>query len=210
MATTPVTRDFYYSLTKHRPKEWRYDSIDDTLPATHVTWEDAVRFCNALSLSSGRPSCYRRTASGWDCDWAADGYRLPTEAEWEYACRAGTETPWFWGADQGQAGRYAWFSGNSGGQPHPVATKDPNPWGLYDLAGNCWEWCWDGYGPYDPQAVDDPRGAVRDGRRVVRGGSFIDEPRILRSAVRGRFTPDYPHEAIGFRCVRGAGRPPVA
>ncbi len=97
---------------------------------------DAVRFCNLLSEQSGLRSCYRESGSEWQCDWGANGYRLPTEAEWEYACRAGTETPWFWGADEEGAERHAWFAGNSGYELHPVVTKAANPWGLSDMAGN--------------------------------------------------------------------------
>ena len=106
--------------------------------------------------------------------------------------------------------RYAWFLGNSGFRPHPVAGKDPNHWGLHDLVGNCWEWCWDWYAPYDPQAVDNPRGPDSGTGRVLRGGSFVGGSRDLGSAVRGGRAPEFRREYIGFRCVRGAGRQPVA
>jgi formylglycine-generating enzyme required for sulfatase activity len=210
MARTPVTRGLYRALMQMSPSEWEGDK-DDSLPANYVSWKDAVRFCNALSARSGRSPCYRQAAAEWICDWEADGYRLPTEAEWEYACRAGTEAPWFWGRDAKEAVRYAWLSGNSGNKPHPVGQKDPNPWGLYDLAGNVWEWCWDWYvGAYDPQDLEQPRGPRKGEERVLRGGSFVDVPGGLRSAARlragGRFTPVDRDGSFGFRCVRGSGR----
>jgi len=211
MARTPITRGLYRSLVKDSPSEWARGKDDATLPANYVSWDDALRFCNALSERSGLKPCYGRTAAGWDCDWAADGYRLPTEAEWEYACRGGTETPWFWGGDEKEAKRYAWFGENwSTGSVHPVAQKLANPWGLHDMAGNCWEWCWDWYAaPYGPSATDDPRGPAVGQSRVLRGGSFGGEPRLLRSAVRGWDAPEFLDQFIGFRCVRGSGRQPL-
>jgi formylglycine-generating enzyme required for sulfatase activity len=216
MALTPITRGLYRSLVKDAPFGWRGDKDDAALPANYVRWDDALRFCNALSERSGLKPCYRQTDSHWAdspwaCDWAADGYRLPTEAEWEYACRAGTETPWFWGPDDKKARRYAWFVEDwSTGSVHPVAQKLVNPWGLRDMAGNCWEWCWDRYAsPYDPSATDDPRGPAVGQWRVLRGGSFGSEPRDLRSAARARNAPGSRLRYVGFRCVRGSGRQPL-
>ena len=210
MGRTPVTRALYRSLVKEVPGSWGRDQGDEALPANYVSWEDAVRFCNALSERSGLAPCYRQTDAGWACDWAADGYRLPTEAEWEYACRAGTETPWFWGKDEKDAARYAWFSGNSGYKTHPVGEKLANPWGLHDLAGNCWEWCWDWYAsPYDPSATVDPRGPDEGQGRMLRGGSSVHGPWLLRSAVRDGGRPETRDGLIGLRCVRGSNRQPI-
>jgi sulfatase modifying factor 1 len=206
MAEVPVSRELYRSLMGDVPAEWTGSEDEGRLPANDVSWRDAVRFCNALSEASGFTSCYREEGGDWRWDRAADGYRLPSEAEWEYACRAGTETPWFWGAEESDAGRYAWFSGNSGIRVHPVKSKAPNPWGLYDLAGNVWEWCWDWYGEYRQEEQQDPEGPPSAGWRVLRGGSFFDMPWDLRSASRLGFGPLFRPERIGFRCVRGSGR----
>ena len=155
----------------------------------------------------------------------ATGYRLPTEAEWEYACRAGTQTRWSFGNDHRQLGEYAWYGENSDNEPQPVGRKKPNPWGLYDMHGNVCEWCWDWYGPYpqtparsampDPVgpakpaivAVFDQQGSVVKGTaRLLRGGSFDGRARFLRSASRLRFWPDDWYSGIGFRCVRAAAK----
>lgn len=206
IARTPVTRGLYRRLMPSAPSAWKGDKEDDNLPANILSWEDAVRFCNALSQQSGRTLCYQKSDSGWECDWQADGYRLPTEAEWEYACRAGSQTPWFWGAEEKDAAQYAWFSSNSGYRLQPVGTKAANSWGLYDMAGNVWEWCWDWFASYDPQELDNPRGPVAGKLRVLRGGSFTFEPRRLRSAARLRLEPERRVFSVGFRCVRGSGR----
>lgn len=133
---TPVTQGQWRDVME---PEGRSEG-DDELPVTGVSWYEAVRFCNDLSRREGYWPCYRRFGvwplRRWACDWSADGYRLPTEAEWEYACRAGTESPWSHGEDSDALGDYAWYDRNSGGNPHPVAQKRPNPWGVYDMHGN--------------------------------------------------------------------------
>ncbi len=159
---------------------WRASPGFEQYPVVNVSWYGARAFC------------------------AHYGGRLPTEAEWEYAARAGTTTAWSFGANASDIGEYAWYSDNSGNKPHPVAGKRPNPWGLYDMHGNLWEWvedCWH----------DNYRGAPNDGSawvdkdctyRVVRGGSFFFSPRFLRSANRDRDRPVYRDVFFGFRCVR--------
>ncbi|MGY1731516.1 formylglycine-generating enzyme family protein [Geodermatophilus sp. SYSU D01045] len=183
LAATPVTQERYARITGQRPSAARGDG----LPVETVSWEDAVRFCNTLSRQEGRAPAYRAAPDGgvvWDP--AADGYRLPTEAEWEHACRAGTTT-----ARYGPLGDVAWYRGNSGERPHPVGERQPNAWGLHDVLGNVWAWCWDVYdaevyGPY----------------RVLRGGGWFDEHWSCRASVRRRSHPRLRIDDVGFRVAR--------
>ncbi|MEU7246034.1 formylglycine-generating enzyme family protein [Streptomyces sparsogenes] len=160
-------------------------------PVTEVSWRDAVRFCNLLSEASGLTPCYELGEGGPDaqdvrCDWAADGYRLPSEAEWEYACRAGTS-----GVRYGELDEIAWYRGNSGDRVREVAGKAPNAWGLHDMIGNVWEWCWDLYDPgvYGPY-------------RVFRGGGAYDPPRGCRASCRRKSHPTLRIDDLGFRLAR--------
>ncbi len=152
------------------------------LPVTRVSWLEAESFCRQR------------------------GWRLPTEAEWENAARAGTTTAWSSGDDEKELGEFAWFEGNSRFEPHPVGTKAANPWGLYDMHGNVWEWVGDWYEPYQAGSQDDPVGPSAGDRRVLRGGAFNISPRNLRSAVRGRVLPEDRFRDVGFRCARGPRR----
>ncbi len=205
MMRTLVTRRLYRTYMDEVPEEWGMADTDGELPANEVSWYDAVRFCNALSAAEFLEPSYRIEGEGSvTLIPGAKGYRLPTEAEWEYACRAGTTTVWSFGSDAANIAEYAWYADNSGDKPHPVAEKKPNPWGLYDMHGNLWEWvedCWH----------DNYQGAPSDGsawvdkdcpRRVVRGGSFNGPPRRLRSAFRIRVQPAFRFDRNGFRCVR--------
>jgi len=161
-----------------------YQKGEDDLPAENVTWSDAKDFCEHY------------------------GYRLPTEAEWEYAARAGTRTRYSFGDDEGKLSEYAWYNENSGGAPHPVGTLKPNPWGLHDMHGNVWEWCWDWYGSYLPEPQIDPVGPPAGNYRGLRGGSFVDRAEDLRSANRIRGGPENRIQNFGFRCARGPRRQP--
>ena len=172
------------------------DADTRDLPAVEISWWEAVRYCNARSLLEGLTPAYTvRTSTDTDTDtdtdtvtWdrSADGYRLPTEAEWEYACRAGTSGPRYGPLDE-----IAWYRGNSGERPHAVGTKAPNPWGLYDVIGNVWEWCWD---LYDPQ--------VYGTYRVLRGGGWFDEHWSCRASVRRRSHPTLRIDDVGLRLAR--------
>lgn len=202
----PVTRRLYRQITGMDPSEPKGD-VDDR-PVSNVSWLDAVAFCNQLSRRQGLTPCYR--INGNDVTWhrAATGYRLLTEAEWEYACRAGSTTRWSFGDDEASLGEHAWFSSNSSGQPHPAGQKRPNSWGLHDMHGNVFEWCWGWFGPYSAAAASDPSGPQSGAGRVLRGGAFDGPPRFLRSAVRNWFQPEIRNTYIGFRCARGSRRKP--
>ena len=184
--------------------------------AVNISWFDAVRFCNQLSEVLGLLPCYAianekvtwgRDADGfvtWNRD--ADGFRLPTEAEWEYACRAGAQGRWCFGDVDKKLGEYAWFAENSDVETQRVGKKLPNAWGLHDMHGNVWEWCWDWSGTYSTETQQDPAGPAASGNRVIRGGAFLGAPRILRSAFRSWFRPGVRNGGLGFRCVRVPSR----
>jgi formylglycine-generating enzyme required for sulfatase activity len=201
MAITPVTVELYEKIMAPSTAAGERAA---RLPATGVSWVDAVRFCNRLSNLPAIGPATRGSFGRWRCNWRADGYRLPTEAEWEYACRAGSTSRYGFGDDPAGLDGYAWYAGNANGQPQPVATRRANAWGLYDMHGNVWEWCWDWYGSYTPGHPRNPRGPMkfRSGRRVLRGGSFFFPPAFLRSAHRFVDVPEFWVRGSGFRCVR--------
>jgi formylglycine-generating enzyme required for sulfatase activity len=179
------------------------------LPVEQVTWPQAARFCNARSRLEGLQPCYNEDSGA--CDFDANGYRLPTEAEWEYACRAGTNSSYAFGDEPRQLGDFAWFADNSGKKTHPVGRKKPNPWGLFDMHGNVAEWCQDVYDPsyYKASPEKTPRGPDEGNEYVLRGGSWKSPADALRSTYRIGETPGFSdaclaRDAIGFRCVRKA------
>ncbi|MBR9977888.1 MAG: SUMF1/EgtB/PvdO family nonheme iron enzyme [Bacteroidetes bacterium] len=208
MSRTPVTQRQYQAVMGTNPGY--FDGPD--LPVEQVTWYDAVQFCNELSRQEGLDPCY--SGSGMDiiCDFSANGYRLPTEAEWEYACRAGTETDFYSGnmthsemlPYDPALHRTGWYGGNAGSTTHPVGMKEANAFGLHDMHGNVWEWCWDMYdsGYYAESPATDPQGPGDRTRRVLRGGSWNNFARVCRSASRGYFNPGGRNSSYGFRLVR--------
>jgi formylglycine-generating enzyme required for sulfatase activity len=207
-----ITRQLYRELVEASPEQWANETDDQQLPANFVNWFEAVQFCNALSEQNGLQSCYRFEGEQqveWDSK--ADGYRLPTEAEWEYACRAETTSKWFCGDDSAELSRFAWFDENADNQVHAVGQKEPNPWGLYDMSGNVYEWCWDWFEDYAGETAEtesDPIGPQKGKFRVLRGGSFGFVAWVLRSAFRRRLYPVNRNENDGFRCVRRPRRQP--
>lgn len=188
LAVFPITQARYAQVTGERPST----AQGDQLPVEGVSWLDAVRFCNALSEHEGLAPAYRHHGDVERIQWdaSADGYRLPTEAEWEHACRAGTT-----GARYGQLDEIAWHRGNSNERIHEVGGKQPNAWGLYDMLGNVWEWCWD---IYDAE--------VYGTYRVLRGGGWFDERWSCRASVRRRSMPTFQIDDLGFRVARSIVR----
>lgn len=201
IALTPVTVAQYREVMGGDPPV----ENEAQLPITRITWYQAIEFCNELSRKNGFKPCYSKRLWYWRCDWRADGFRLPTEAEWEFACRAGSKTRYCFGDDEKELERYSWYRENSQEELQAVATKLPNTWGLFDMHGNVWEWCWDWYGPYTKNEQNNPTGPwmkLRNRWRVLRGGSFIYTPAALRSAFRLGNWPEDGGEVSGFRCVR--------
>jgi formylglycine-generating enzyme required for sulfatase activity len=175
------TPSYFSALGKGKD---RVSGDTSQLPVEQVSWNDAVAFCGKLSDEEGVE------------------YRLPTEAEWEYACRAGATTAYSFGDDARQLPQYAWQSGNSNNTTHPVGGLKPNAWGLFDMHGNVWEWCQDWRDDYDLQVVSDPTGPASGQYRVLRGGSFSTPPGFVPAANRYSIRPDTRDPVIGFRLAR--------
>jgi formylglycine-generating enzyme required for sulfatase activity/TolB-like protein len=184
-------------------RSWSLYGEGDNYPMYYVSWYEAVEYCNKLSIKEGLTPAYRGSGDNITCDWNASGYRLPTEAEWEYAAKGGIKdllTATYSGSNSVDA--VAWYDGNSRNSTHTVGTKAHNSLGLYDMSGNVWEWCWDWFGNYSSGTQDNPRGAVSGADRVLRGGSWSNSAANVRSASRYSYTPSYRSISIGFRLVR--------
>jgi formylglycine-generating enzyme required for sulfatase activity len=192
VAKYEVTQELYEAVMGKDPAKWQgpRNSVE------MVTWDDANAFCRkATELLRDRKLL------GDD-----EVIRLPSEAEWEYACRAGTTERYSFGDKADDLKDYAWFKGNSKGEDPPVGKKKPNAWGLYDMHGYVWEWCADAWHPSHEGAAKDgrPREDKDEKDRVIRGGSWNDDADSCRSAFRGHKPADFKSDAVGFRCVRAA------
>jgi len=181
MGVHEVTQAQYEQVMGVNPSEFK--GADH--PVDTVSWDDAVEFCRRLSELPAEKA-------------AGNVYRLPTEAEWEYACRAGTKAAFSFGDDEAEW-EFAWYSDNSASKAHPVGGKQPNAWGLYDMHGNVWEWCQDWYDDYPSGAVTDPTGPVSGSYPVFRGGGWDDTAEGCRSAYRYWKEPSFRNYSIGFR-----------
>ncbi len=214
MDSAEVTQSQYQALMGVNPSI--FSTCGATCPVENVTWFDAVLFCNARSKSMNLDTVYSYTSfegtlgngtsklNGIAADFTKKGYRLPTEAEREYAARGGTITAYYWGDDSSDAtvGQYAWYANNSFNQTHPVATKRPNAFGLYDMEGNVWQWTNDCYGNYSTSSSLNPKGPFDGDFWVARGGCWSDTASIFRSAYRSNNFPYYHDGDAGFRSVR--------
>ena len=197
-----VTQKEYQDLMNVNPGNFKHDHK----PVQNVSWFDAITFCNKWSERDGLEEVYELdNFGGVRIHFDRVGYRLPTEAEWEYACRAGTTTEFFWGDSEADWDKYAWHDRNSDDQVHVVGQRNPNPWGLYDMTGNVWEWCSDWYDVdyYSFGEQINPRGPKREygESRVMRGGAWAYDPVRLRSAARLKRDPSLTDDVSGFRCV---------
>jgi formylglycine-generating enzyme required for sulfatase activity len=192
-----ISDDFY--MGKYEVTQAQYEAVmgenpsrfkGANRPVEEVSWNDAVAFCEKLSRLTG------------------DRYRLPTEAEWEYAARAGTRTRFYWGDSESESTvkQYAWYFNNSESKTQPVGQKKPNGWGLYDMAGNVWEWCSDWYGAayYEESPARDPQGPQSGNKHVLRGGCWGSSAYYLRTAYRNMHRPVNRNNSVGFRVVRDA------
>ena len=233
MKPTEVTQGEWREVTGTSPSY--FSDCGDGCPVERVSWYDAVAYANELSRMEGYKECYKLSGcSGtlgggcgedntfcdgdFKCDEVrflgldCEGYRLPTESEWEYAARAGTQTAFYnggiteegWEKDK-NLDSIGWYSSNSGKRTHKVGKKPTNDWGLYDMSGNVWEWTWDWLGDYPTSRVRDPLGPENGSLRVYRGGGWDSTARYSRSASRERGIPSIRDHALGFRLVRSWG-----
>ena len=202
--------------------------VQENRPVETVSWYDAIAYCNKLSIIDGLQPCYSvkvsETEVDWEnlkyeniptnntadwnaavCDFSRNGYRLPTEAEWEYAARGGIadtdKAVWAGTTIKSELTNYAWYTGNSDKRTHEVKKKKANGYGLYDMSGNVWEWCWDWYGSYAGEDATDPTGAESGTNRIIRGGWYSGVS-ICRASNRGYTSPDGRGGGLGFRLVR--------
>ena len=190
-----VTQALWESVTGSNPSYFK----GANRPVENVSWFDVVEFCNNLSNHEGLEPAYTINGKNVTCNWSAKGYRLPTEAEWEYSARANQD---FVYAGSDDVNDIAWHDGNSGKKTHPVGQKSPNAFGLYDMSGNIREWVWDRFGDYTSGSHTDPTGPDSGPSRVSRGGDWSNDARFSRVSFRFYYDPTYRSSGLGFRLVR--------
>jgi formylglycine-generating enzyme required for sulfatase activity len=180
--------------------------VGDDYPMYCVNWYEAAQFCNKLSDNEGLNRAYNISGTDVTLNDGANGYRLPTEAEWEYAARGGQQSLGSEYSGASNVDAVAWYVDNSGSSSHPVGGKMANELGLYDMSGNVWEWCWDWYGSSSyPSSTNNPMGASSGSYRVMRGGSWYNSASYVRSAYRhNTYYPSFRNFDVGFRVARSA------
>ncbi|MED0948816.1 SUMF1/EgtB/PvdO family nonheme iron enzyme [Bacillus mobilis] len=184
LAKYVVTMELYDAIANHKPNLFK----DKNKPVVNISWNDAIIFCNLLSKKAGLKEYYSISDDGLivSSNLDSNGYRLPSEAEWQYACKAGIT-----GYIYGELKEIAWYNENSDGRIHEVGKKEPNAWGLYDMLGNVWEWCYD---LYDEK--------VYGSYRIFRGGSWAEAARGCGATCRRRSHPTFYIDDLGFRLAR--------
>lgn len=189
-----ISKAYYMQMTEVTQGQWKkvmgnnpsiFKTCGDDCPVENISWVDAQEFIRRLNQKEG-----------------ANKYRLPTEAEWEFACRAGSAGKDISSVKADELGDYAWYDANSDRKTHPVARKKPNAWGLYDIHGNILEWCQDWYDDYQKGKVIDPKGASSGQHKVLRGGAWLGSPTTLQCTFRSQDYPVVRSNDIGFRLVR--------
>lgn len=199
-----VTQGMFKKLDLPNPSHYKSDKN----PVEMVAWVNAAVYCNERSLEEGLTPCYNEDT--WECNFDANGYRLPTEAEWEYAARAGSKEKYYFGSDVKNLKNYAIYDKNSSGKTAPAGSRKPNSWGIYDMYGNVAEWCNDIFSAeyYKSSPVKDPRGPEKGKDRVLRGGSWSDPENVFGSPSRSMDGSINDacilRDTIGFRCVKRA------
>jgi formylglycine-generating enzyme len=215
--TVTISRSYY--MSKYEVTFEQYDAYCDdvgkdkpvdrdlrhgTQPVYPVSWYNAVEYCNWLSRKEGLTPAYTGSGENIRCDFTADGYRLPTEAEWEYAARGGNMSRNTTYAGGNVVEDIGWYLSNTDDDPRPVGQKLANELELYDMSGNMWEWCWDRFGNYSSSSRTDPTGPDSGSERVIRGGCFNDFEDLLRVTSRLNEPPSTSYNKLGFRPVRTA------
>jgi len=196
----PVTQKQYEKVTGENPSQFK--GINN--PVENVTFYDAVIFCNKMSRLEGFQKCYSGSEDNIICDFSKNGYRLPTEAEWEFAARGGNSSKGFTYSGSNDITEVAYFFDNSGKSTKPVGAKKSNELGIYDLSGNVWEWCWDWFvdDNYKGQSTENPKGPLTGTKRVTRGGSWGRSEEYSENTYRYSLKPSDKGSGNGFRIVR--------
>ncbi|HPN41550.1 MAG TPA: SUMF1/EgtB/PvdO family nonheme iron enzyme [Candidatus Cloacimonadota bacterium] len=195
-----VTQKEWLEVMGTKPSSFK----GDDLPVINVSWFDAIEFCNKLSLKEGLNPSYTGSGSNVTCNWISDGYRLPTEAEWEFAARGGSHKSEYMFSGSNDVTVVAWYKGNASDRIQNTGSKASNALGLLDMSGNVWEWCWDRYDKkfYHKKSYNNPRGANKGSTRVLRGGSWFSEMVDCRVTKRLAYSPVNKYNNVGFRIVR--------
>ncbi len=196
MSMHEVTQEEYSAIMDTNPSSF----VDSNKPVENVSWYDAIAYCNTRSIEEELTPCYDLT--DYSCDFSANGYRLPTEAEWEYAARGASDEPDYLYSGSDDIDEVAVTSSNSDNQTSIVGSKEPNALGFFDMSGNVDEWCWDWYGNYDYESQLNPTGPETGGLKILRGGDWISSPQYGSVSIRVSSMPSYSGYTVGFRVVR--------